>query len=362
MSMCPGPLAHGIEAVSVGRGLVGEGGVCPNSKQFGVKLGSKTIAAFAVAHEMPVEVQVAVDQQGGAGVDACVVQPLSWAETAEAAHRHLCGQVARDPVLLGICRGWGPVGQGGCDSFFGCWAQRSQRGGGGGGRDWWEGWLRGETPGPPLFRGVLREAWVVGKQRVGPMRWGPPQRLSSRTVQWRRRPRSPVGVPLQNHQGSPLGRGRQWSSEAGPVRPEQWRERLALLQGERGEGERGGEGIGVGAPEFSELVSLWRAVAKPDMLSSRAWRVVVERARAKGARSGLGGRVSTGVGGGVSASTSMPKWSSSSNQVSQIQRGNVGRRVILGWRLCQCISLTFCSILQWLGPPVMGLRFLLLHA
>ena len=65
----PGPLAHGIEAVSVGRGLVGEGGVCPNSKQFGVKLGSETIAAFAVAHGIPVEVQVAVDQQGSAGMD-----------------------------------------------------------------------------------------------------------------------------------------------------------------------------------------------------------------------------------------------------------------------------------------------------
>ena len=54
--------------------------------------------------------------------------------------------------------------------------------------------------------------------------------------------------------------------------------------------------------------------------------------------------------------------SSSSNQVSQVHRGSAGRRVILGWRLCQCISLAICSILQWLGPPAISPRFLLSRA
>jgi hypothetical protein len=96
-----GPLAHGSEAVGVGAGLVGKG-VCPDLKQFGVKLGSKTITALAGCHEGLADAQVKIDQQGSAGMNARVVQPLAWPKTPEASHRHLCGPVARDLVVVGV--------------------------------------------------------------------------------------------------------------------------------------------------------------------------------------------------------------------------------------------------------------------
>ena len=121
-----GPLAHSFEVIGVGRGLVGEHG-CSNLKQPGVELRSETVAALAIKHEGSAVVQVTVDEQGSAGMNARIIQPLSWPEAAEAAHRHRRGQVTGDPVLVGVGRGWGAVGQDGCDSFLGCWAQHSQR-------------------------------------------------------------------------------------------------------------------------------------------------------------------------------------------------------------------------------------------
>ena len=96
-----GPLAHGSEAVGVGAGLVGEG-ICPDLKQFGVKLGSETMTALAGCHEGLADAQVKIDQQGSAGMNARVVQPLAWPKTPEASHRHLCGPVARDLVVVGV--------------------------------------------------------------------------------------------------------------------------------------------------------------------------------------------------------------------------------------------------------------------
>ena len=96
-----GPLAHGSEAVGVGAGLVGEG-ICPNLKQFGVELGSETVAALAGCHEGVANTQVKVNQHGSAGMNARVVQPPAWPKASEAPHRHLCGPVARDLVVVGV--------------------------------------------------------------------------------------------------------------------------------------------------------------------------------------------------------------------------------------------------------------------
>ena len=262
-----GPLAHSFEVIGVGRGLVGEHG-CSDSKQPRVKLRSETIAAFAIEHEGSAVVQVTVNQQGSAGMNAHIVQPLSWPKAAEAAHRHRRGQVTGDPVLVWVGRGWGAVGQGGCDSLLSCRAQHSQR------RVWGRGlvgggWLRVGTLGPPLSQGGLREAWVAGKQRVGPMHRGPHQQLelddssmasSASAPRWSASTK-PAG--FSSGAGSPaVKRGR--ASEASAMARE------ARSASGRGGGEGGGEGIGVGAPEFSELVSFCRAVAKLDMLSSKA--------------------------------------------------------------------------------------------
>ena len=227
-----------------------------------------------------------------------------------------------------------------------------------------EGWLRGETPGPPLFRGVLREAWVVGKQRTGSNASGSPSALELDDSSMASSTVGPLLECLHKTTSEVLlwGEGRRWSSEAGPVRPEQWQERLAQLQGEGGEGSEGGRALGLerrSSQNLSRFGVPWRSwtcclPGHSEWLSSgpeperraRGW---VEECQQGWVAECQRPRQCPNV---------VLRQSGQSDPTGQ----HVGRRVILGWGLCQCISLAICSILQWLGPPAIRPRFLLLHA
>ena len=97
---------------------VGWGAHLPNLKQPRVELRSETVAAFAIGHERSAGIQITVDQQGSAGMNARVIQPLSWSEAAEATHHHRHGQVTGGSCARQGSSRLGAVGQGGFNIFL----------------------------------------------------------------------------------------------------------------------------------------------------------------------------------------------------------------------------------------------------
>ena len=105
-----GPLAYSIEFVGV-VGFVGRHSG-PNLKEFCVKLGLEAITALVVGKKGATAVQVPLDQQRSADMNAHIVQPFSRPKTMEVAHVHPHGQVARDFVGVRKFRGWRLMRQG----------------------------------------------------------------------------------------------------------------------------------------------------------------------------------------------------------------------------------------------------------